>query len=198
MERLIDVYQGDLYAAKRNQGKRASAGNRYLTQDEEGLLINSLVFLASLGHPVDEEEIMRIMNEIIFEGRDERLEDGMTREVVRKLMRRYPDLKFLKANSLDPLRAAAASEEVRDGIFTRLDYFVHLLYKMGVWEFERACDVPAERWFNFDEVCTDPTKHKRKVLFDASVLSRLFQITPEGDRMNSHVTTGIFTQATGE
>ena len=111
--------------------------------------------------------------------------------------KKYPELRFVQANSLDPLRAKQANEETRDAFFTRLDCFCKLLHRMGVWEFEHACDVPLERWFNFDEVSTDPTKRKAKVLVFAT-LARIFQITPEGDSLGSHVTTGVFLCANGE
>ena len=113
-------------------------------------------------------------------------------------MDKYPDLKFVKAALLDPARTRAASAGVRDAMFTRLDCFVYLLHKMGIWEFTRACDVPPERWFNMDEVSTDPTKHKKKALVDGKSLSRFFQVTPEGDRMNYHMTTCLFTCANGK
>ena len=194
-ERLVDEFLRTTETNKVERTKPASDSCRYLSRDEEAYVIQSVVLLAACGHPVDEADILDMCNRVI--GGDHRVEAEATPKLVRTMFEKYPSLKFLSAASLDPQRAAQAGSNVRDAFFTKLDCFVYLLHKMGVWEYKRAADVPPECWYNFDEVATDPTKHKKKVLVDVSAMMRLFQITPEGDRMNSHVTAGIFSRADG-
>ncbi len=50
---------------------------------------------------------------------------------------------------------------------------------------------------HMDEVGSDPTKHRRKIIGDKRNISRAFTITPEGDRMNGHVTVCVTTRADG-
>ncbi len=53
--------------------------------------------------------------------------------------------------------------------------------------------------YNMDEVGTDTTKHRRKVIADKrNPFQRIFTITPEGDRMKGHITACITTRADGK
>jgi hypothetical protein len=49
-----------------------------------------------------------------------------------------------------------------------------------------------------DEVATDTTKHRRKIIADKrDPFQRIFTITPEGDRMQGHITVCVTTRADG-
>ena len=64
--------------------------------------MESIVLLAACGHPIDEAEILNMVNTIVLDESDPRAEAYATTKVVRGLFNKYPDLKFVKAASLDP------------------------------------------------------------------------------------------------
>ena len=59
-------------------------------------------------------------------------------------------------------------------------------------------DIPSDCIYNMDEVGSDTTKHRRKVIADKrNPFQRIFMVTPEGDRMKGHVTACVTTRADG-
>ena len=42
-------------------------------------------------------------------------------------------------------------------------------------------EVPAANKYNMDELATDTSGHRRKIIGNSTHLGRLFQLTPEGD-----------------
>jgi hypothetical protein len=82
----------------------------------------------------------------------------------------------------------------------KAEWYVKTLHAMGLVEWETMSDVLADDMLNMDEVAADTTKHRRKLVADASAgTMRLFQITPKGDgKMNMHLTACITSCANGQ
>ena len=58
---------------------------------------------------------------------------------------------------------------------------------------------PRPVFSTWNEVGTDTTKHRRKVIADQrNIFQRIFTITPEGDRMKGHITACVTTRADGK
>ena len=63
---------------------------------------------------------------------------------------------------------------------------------------ETFSDVPSDNKYNMDELATDTSNHRRKIVGSATRLGRMFQLTPEGDgRMPFHITICLTTNNSG-
>jgi hypothetical protein len=140
-----------------------------------------------------------MINELVNLEVDDREKQEPTEKVVRDILERHPELmKLVNSGSLDPLRAKKANLKTRDTVFSKLQAQVRGLYAQGNFPWKNYCDIPGNCIFNMDEVGTDTTKHRRKVIADKrNIFQRIFTITPEGDRMKGHITACITTRADG-
>jgi hypothetical protein len=189
--------------SKKNTTKRttsASKSHRYLTEQEEETIVHMSLAIGKAGRGVDRDELLEIINEVVNLNVDERARGEATEKVVREILERHPDLmKLVNAGSLDPLRAKKANSKTRDTVFAKLQAQTRGLYSEGKIPWENYRDIPSTCIYNMDEVGTDTTKHRRKVVADKrNIFQRIFTITPEGDRMKGHITACITTRADGE
>jgi hypothetical protein len=149
---------------------------------------------------VSKEEVLKMIDEYIHIEEDERTRVECSEKILRGLFKRYKDLvKIVSACSLDPQRAKKANTETRDAVFVKLDCYVESLYAMGRVPWKSFKEVTKQSIYNMDEVGTDTTKHRAKIVADALTMVRNFTITPEGDgRMNMHITACITTRSDGK
>eukprot|EP00978_Attheya_sp_CCMP212_P013184 scaffold33088_cov54-Attheya_sp.AAC.1 len=77
-------------------------------------------------------------------------------------------------------------EEMRDLMFSRMEYYIELLHKLGLSWWNLYADVPAHCKYGMDEVGTYTTKRMKKILVPADQLGLIFQITPEQDESSHH------------
>ena len=142
--------------------------------------------------------MLEIINERINFGEDGRFTTDVTEKIYRTIVKRNPKvMKIISACSIDPLRARKATKATRDQAFAKLDAFVRNLHSQGRIPWKSAAEVPLEVWYNMDEVGTDTTKHRNKVIAPSTIM-RLFAQTPEGDgKMNMHVTAFVTTRGDG-
>jgi len=156
-----------------------------------------------MGYGITHDELQEIVSDVTNFDVDERERHEVSDKVVRGLFRRHGDLlKIVQASSLDPKRAKQASKEMRDGMFAKLDSFVHLLHAMKLVPWQNYQEIPPQCLYNMDEVGNDTTKHRKKVVVaktDKATEMRTFLKTPEGDgRMPWHITVCLTTRADGE
>ena len=108
-------------------------------------------------------------------------------------------MKLVSGGSLDPARANKATEETRNRVFYKLDCYVRNLYCQGKIPWKSYSEVPASRKYNMDEVGSDTTKHRAKIIACPTSTARLFCVTPEGDgKMNMHVSAAVVTRGDGK
>ena len=179
----------------------ASRSCRYLTDHEELSIVHMCSLLAAIGKGVSRDELLVMVNEYISLDMDGRDRVDASEKVIRNLFLRYPDqLKVVSASSLDPKRAAQATEDTRDAVFCKLNGYIKMLFAMDKVPWETYAEVPKESIFNMDEVSNDTTKHRKRIIAGKSGLwSRVFQNTPEGDgKMSQHITVCLTTRADGE
>lgn len=198
-KRMLEHY---MFNVKMNSSQRittAIESRRFLTEQEEGSLVHLCLAFGKAGRGVDRDELLQMVNELINIGLDEREREEATEKVVRDILERHPDLtKLVNAGSLDPLRAKKANVKTRDTVFCKLQAQTRGLYADGKIPWKDYRDIPSNRIYNMDEVGTDTTKHRRKIIADKrNPFSRIFTITPEGDRMRGHITACITTRADG-
>lgn len=90
--------------AKKTCPKTEVKANWYLTLDKEETVIESISFLAACNHGIDEEGIINIINDTIFQEGNKCTKEGATLKVVQHLVEKHPGIKYLQVNSLKPLR----------------------------------------------------------------------------------------------
>jgi hypothetical protein len=178
----------------------ASASHRYITDQEEKTIVHLALTIGKAGRGVDRDEFLEMINGVINIDVDDREREKATEKVVKDILKRHPDLmKLVNAGSLDPLRAKKANKKTRDTVFSKLQAQTRALYAEGKIPWQNYCDIPSQYIYNMDEVGTDTTKHRRKVIADKrNIFQRIFTITPEGDRMKGHITACITTRADGK
>jgi hypothetical protein len=188
---------------KKNVTKRsvaASKSHRYVTEQEEKTIIHMALAIGKAGRGIDRDELLEMVNSVVNINVDEREKEAATDKVVRDILKRHPDLmKLVNSGSLDPLRAKKANKKTRDTVFSKLQAQTRGLYAEGKIPWKNYSDIPSNCIYNMDEVGTDTTKHRRKVIADKrNIFQRIFTITPEGDRMKGHITACITTRADGK
>jgi hypothetical protein len=199
-EAIMNDYVGSLNKNKSKRTNDANTSHRYLTDDEELAIVQLCRVLASMGNGVSKQEVLKMIDEYINIEEDERKREECSKKVLRGLFERYTDLvKIVNACSLDPQRARKANTETRDAVFVKLDCYIKSLYAMELVPWKCFGDVSKKSIYNMDEVGTDTTKHRSKIVADALSMIRNFLLTPEGDgRMNMHITACIRTRSDGK
>jgi hypothetical protein len=187
---------------KKNASTRVTAAiesRRYLTEQEEKGLVHLALILGKSGHGIDRDELLSIVNEMINIDWDEREREEASEKTVRGILERHPDLmKLVNSGGLDPARARKATKKTRDVVFSKLQAQTRGLYAQGKIPWMDYRDIPSDCLYNMDEVGTDTTKHRRKVIADKrNPFQRIFTVTPEGDRMKGHITACVTTRADG-
>jgi hypothetical protein len=181
-----------------NRSIAASKSHRFLTEQEEESIVHICLTMGKAGQGVGRDELLDMINEVVNKDVDEREREVATDKVVREILGRHPDLmKLVNSGSLDPLRAKKANKKTRDTVFMKLQAQTRGLYAQGLIPWKNYCDVPSNSIYNMDEVGTDTTKHRQKIIADKRTIARLFTVTPEGDRMKGHITACITTRADG-
>lgn len=193
----VDKCVDDLIAKKSGRTVTAINANRILTESEELCTVQTVLILAKGGFGCTPDEMKQIINARINWKEDERFTTDCSDKICRNICDRHPDMmKVVAAAGIDPARANKANTFTRDQVFSKFDAFIKNLYKQNRVPWKSAKEIPNCKLFNMDEVGTDTTKHRGKVIAPAA-LNRLFARTPEGDRMNMHVTACVTTQADG-
>lgn len=193
----VDKYVDDLIAAKSGRTVKAIDGNRILTESEELCIVQTVLILAKGGFGCTPDEMKQIINARINWEEDARFTTDCSDKVYRNICERYPDMmKVVAAAGIDPARANKANTFTRDQVFSKFDAFIRNLHSQNRVPWKSAAEIPNCKLHNMDEVGTDTTKHRGKVIAPANLI-RLFARTPEGDRMNMHVTACVTTQGNG-
>jgi hypothetical protein len=176
----------------------ASQSHRHIREQEENTFVHMALATGKAGRGVDRDELLEMINSVI--NVDDRAKEEATDKAVRDILKRHPDLmKLVNAGSLDPLRAKKANKKTRDTVFSKLQAQTRGLHAEGKIPWKNYSEIPSNCIYNMDEVGTDTTKHRRKVIADKrNIFQRIFTITPEGDRMKGHTTACITTRADGE
>jgi hypothetical protein len=193
-------YLAFLVMNKKDRPKKASKSLRCLSCDEELAFVQLMRMMGNMGNGVTKLEALEVIDEYINHKVDKRERVEVSEKILRGLLNRHKDLvKVISAGSLDPQRARKANEETRDAVFTKLDCYVKNLYAMEKVTWRSYKDVPNDCIYNMDEVGSDTTKHRSKVIADAAALIRKYQKTKEGDgKMNMHITACLTTRADGK
>ena len=100
-------------------------------------------------------------------------------------------------SALHAARAAQASTGTRDSMFTKLENYIDPLHELGIFREKSYSEIKSSQIYNMDKCALDTTRQK-KVLHSKEEICCLFQITPEGDRMNIHISIALTSRANGK
>jgi hypothetical protein len=194
------AYARVLAISKKKRTVKAAALNRYLTEQEELSLVQLIRLMASMGHGVTKPDVLSLIDEYVNLEEDERDSVEVSEKLLRGLFARHKDLiKLVSSGSLDPARARKATKETRDNVFFKMDAYIRSLHAMGKIPWKSFSEVPNDVIYNMDEVGNDTTKRRSKVIADVTTMTRMFQLTPEGDgKINMHITACITSRADGK
>ena len=201
VEYLFDSHVKEKEKKRKDQLAKAQLSNCYLHEDQEGLLCDLAILMAKCGRGITREEILELINLVLMDRKDSREYVPATLKTVDGLISRNKRLKnaLVSAGSLDPARAAQASTETRDSMFTKLENYVVLLHELGICKEKSYCEFKSSCLYNMDECALDTTRRKKKIICSAEEVHRLFHITPEGDgKMNIHITLALTSRADGK
>lgn len=152
-----------------------------------------------MGYGVGRAEARALIDGIVNADRPDISEYVCSKIVLDAFLKRHPDLKNVAGASLCPQRACKATVETRDAMFAKLDAFVRNMHASGYFKWKTYAEIPKHCIYNMDEVGTDTTKHRGKVLGSILDSTRQYTITPEGDnKMNMHLTCCLTSRADGK
>jgi hypothetical protein len=152
-----------------------------------------------MGYGIGRTEALALIDTIVNDNRSDILCHNTSRHVLDCFLKKHPDLKNVAGASLCPQRACKATAETRDAMFTKLDAFVKNMHAAGYFKWESYSDIPKHCIYNMDEVGTDTTKHRGRVLGSILDSTTQYTITPEGDgKMNMHLTCCLPSRADGK
>ena len=193
------VYLAKLLKNKSKRTKKACWTNRYLTHDEELAFVQIMRIIGNMGHGITHQEAISMIDEHVHGKVDARDAVECSEKVLRAILSRNKEIKIGSAGSLDPQRAKKATKDTRDAVFTKLDSYIRNLNAMSLVPWKSYKDVPGDTIYNMDEVGTDTTKHRSKIICDAAATIRQYCQTNSGDgKMNMHITACLTTRADGK
>ena len=196
---IVRMYLDLLTQNTKGRTEKASEANQYLTDNEEDYIYQLIRVLGSMGHGLGRKEILNLIDELIFFDEPDISHFDCSRHVLDRFLAKHPDLKNVVGASLCPQRASKATADTRDAMFTKLDAFVKNLHAAGYVKWKSYPDIPKDCIYNMDEVGTDTTKHRGKILCSSLDTMRSYCITPEGDgKMNMHLTCCLTSRADGK
>ena len=121
--KIFDQYVKDKAIEREKQLENAQLSNHLLSPNEEGTLANLAILLGHCGRGICRDELLDLINIVLIEKKDKRTFVPATMKTVDGLIRRNKKLKnkVRNAASLDPARAAQASVNTRDAMFTKIE-----------------------------------------------------------------------------
>ena len=195
----VDNYLATLLENKKNRTEKAIEGNKYLADHEEEYIYGLIRMMAAIGYGIGKPEALDIIDQLCFFDVPEIARFDISNHVLDRILSNRKDLKTVAGASLCPQRAVKATVDTRDAMLVKLDAFIQFLNKDGYVPWKSYSDIPKDSIYNMDEVGTDTTKHRGKVLASIWDSIRQYTITPEGDgKMNMHLTCCLTSRADGE
>ena len=182
---------------KQSENNRTNASNKKSLPVELECFMRDLIKqLALCGQGLGKKIVRRIFTEALEDGTGKR---SISRSTLDRFVRNYR-LECKSVKNIDPVRISQVTPENRDSFFFRLDQLVKLLHSIDAVNcpWKEWSEVKAEFMINIDEMGSDPTKFRDVLLIPEEIMSRIFQSTPEGDRVARHLSLLVFSQANGK
>jgi hypothetical protein len=182
---------------KQSENNRKNGSNKKALPVELECFMRDLIKqLALCGQGLGKKTVRRIFIEALKDGTGKQT---ISRSTINRFIKNYR-LECKNVKNIDPVRISQVTPENRDSFFFRLDQIVMLCHSID----ETNCpwnswdEVLAEYKINIDEMGSDPTKFRDVLLIPIEIMNRIFQSTPEGDRVARHLSLLVFSTANGK
>jgi hypothetical protein len=182
---------------EQSENNRKNASNKKALPVELECFMRDLIKqLALCGQGLGKKTVRRIFIEALKDGTGKR---SISRSTLDRFVKNYK-LECKSVKNIDPVRISQVTPENRDSFFFRLDQLIMLLHSIDdincPWN--DWSEVEAEFMINIDEMGSDPTKFRDVLLIPEEIMNRIFQSTPEGDRVARHLSLLVFSHANGK
>jgi hypothetical protein len=113
------------FKANSKDAAAATSANRYFSPDEEMPFLQIVCGLGCCAKDVTKHEAIAMIDVIVNENVDKRVQVECPEKVFCRMMEKHPDLvKIISAGLLDPACARKATRATRDAIFYKLDEYI--------------------------------------------------------------------------
>ena len=182
---------------KQREINRSNASNKKTLPVELECFMRDLIKqLALCGQGLGKKIVRRIFLEALRDGTSKQT---ISRSCLNRFVKNY-ELECKNVKNIDPVRISQVTPENRDSFFFRLDQIVKLCHSIDSTNcpWKDWGQVLAEYKINIDEMGSDPTKFRDVLLIPVEIMNRIFQSTPEGDRVARHLSLLVFSTANGK
>ena len=182
---------------KQSENNRKNASNKKALPVELECFMRELIKqLALCGQGLGKKIVRRIFIEALRDGLGKQT---ISRSTLNRFIKNY-NLECRNVKNIDPVRISQVTPENRDSFFFRLDQIVKLCHSIDATHcpWKDWSEVEAEYKINIDEMGSDPTKFRDVLLIPVEIMNRIFQSTPEGDRVARHLSLLVFSTANGK
>ena len=181
--------------------KKNGSKEKMIPEEVEAFMKDLVSLLCICGQGIGRTTVQCLFREALsdFGGKDDNGDCEISRSTLERWVDTY-EMKCKGVKNIDPARISQVTTENRDAFFFRLDQLIKLLHSIDddICPWEDWNGVQAEYKYNMDELGTDPTKFTDVLLIPMDMVYRIMQSTPEGDRVNRHVSVAMFSRSDGK
>ena len=186
------IQEGKTAIQKKN--KINASKQKILPEEVESFMSFIIQEMALFGKGLGQRQVKNVIEGCLREYKVSKNNSAYCAKTFERFLSRY---NFVCKNmkNIDPACASQVTPENRTMMFANLDSLVGMVHEMDPQNcpWTRWDEVPARFKYNMDEMSTDPTQHRNKIVLPKWIHERLFQSTPQGDDVNKLVLFFLFT-----
>ena len=166
--------------AKRNK-ERASVLKK-LPEEFEAFMLCLITEMATCGKGLGRRTVKSLVEGCLREYKLSDTKTAFSQKTFERFLKEY-DCTCKNVKNINPERALQVKPENREIMFANLDSLVGLVNAIDKQNCPWTCweEVPARNKYNVDEMSTDPTSHRNKIVLPKWLHMGLMQITPQGN-----------------
>ena len=175
------------------KNKKNGSKSEAIPEEVKKLMYELIKYMAIIGQGLTRKVVEKMLKEALDE------QNCFSRCTLDRFLAAY-DLKCKSVKNIDPARIGQVTEEKRDALFHRLNTIVKLLNEIDPincpWKTWKEVDSANKG--NLDEMSSDQTQHREKIIMPEEILQRIFQMTYDGDKAKRHVSLVVFSRSDGK
>ena len=181
----LPVYDRFIQTEKEKQAqknKKNASVQKKLPADFEAFMACLVTEMAMCGKGLGRLTVKSLIEGCLREYKLSDTKNAYSQKTFERFLNEY-DCTCKNVKNINPERALQVKPENRDIMFANLDSLVGLVNAVDPqncpwtsWE-----EVPAKNKYNVDEMSTDPTSHRNKIVLPKWLHTALMQLTPQGN-----------------
>ena len=174
------IEEGEKAVERRN--KKNASKQKILPKEVEDFMAVIVEELALFGKGLGRRTVKKVIEGCLKEYKLLKHDTAYCQKTFENFLKRY-DYVCKNVKNIDPARASQVTPQNRAIMFANLDSLVEVVHAIDPLNcpWTRWEEVPARFKYNIDEMATDPTRHRNKIVLPKWIHERLFQSTPQGD-----------------